>query len=85
MEKILEKQEMKYVLATILNGHTVYLKKVLQKKEYEFTPDIKDATKTMTREMAKTILKYYEYDTGDKYLDLVIVPLVITYELVKEV
>ena len=68
MEKILEKQEMKYVLATILNGHTVYLKKVLQKKEYEFTPDIKDATKTMTREMAETILKYYEYDNPLKVL-----------------
>lgn len=83
--KILELSEQKYVLATIIDGAPMYLKKKLQKTEYIFVKDIRDATKTNSVEAAKIIKSYYRHDTGRYGVDLAIIPLVIDYSLIKEI
>ena len=80
--KILEKKITKYVIAT-LDNPTLYLKKIYQQKKYVFSEDIEYATKTMSRDVAKIILDYYYSDTGDD-IELVIVPVEITYSLINE-
>lgn len=75
-----EKKITKYVIATI-DGK--YLKKTPTKKEYCFVDDIEMATKAMTRKMGNMILGYYYLDTGIK-IDLIVVPVNITYELIDE-
>ena len=82
MDKLLEKKVTKYVIAT-LDAQTLYLKKVYQQKKYVFTDDIEYATKTMTKDVAQIILDYFYSDTGDN-IDLVIVPVEITYHLINE-
>lgn len=76
----IEKQTTKYVIAT-MDGK--YLKKTPAKKEYYFVDDIELATKAMTKKMINTILDYYYMDTGLN-IELVIIPVNITYELVDE-
>ena len=82
MDKILEKKVTKYVIATLGNP-TMYIKKVYQQKRYVFTDDIEYATKTMSKDVAQIILDYYYSDTGDN-MDLVIIPVEITYSLINE-
>lgn len=81
-EKILEKQVRKYVIAT-LNNPTLYLKKIYQRKQYVFTDDIEMATKTMSKDVADIIIEYYRSDTGDA-MEMVVVPVEVTYNLIKE-
>lgn len=81
-EKILEKQVQKYVIATLSNP-TLYLKKIYQRKQYVFTDDIEMATKTMSKDVADIIIEYYHSDTGDT-MELVVVPVEVTYNLIKE-
>lgn len=83
IEKVLEKQELKYVLGTAVSGKPMYLKKKLQKIEYSFTTDITEATKAHSSKIARMMLENYVHDTGDTESELVIIPLVISYELVK--
>jgi hypothetical protein len=82
MDKILEKKVTKYVIAT-LGAPTMYVKKVYQQKKYVFTDDIEYATKTISKDVAQIILDYYYSDTGDN-MDLVIIPVEITYSLINE-
>jgi len=82
-EKILDKQVLRYVIATTVSGRPTYLKKKLQKIEYSFVADIDDATKCSSYAIAETVIKYY--DTHDTNAGLIIIPVVISYELVKEV
>lgn len=82
MIKYLEKEEHKYVIAT-LDKETYYLKKTPAKSEYMFVTDISMATKAVSYKVAEQIKNYYYYDTNSN-LDLVIVPVVITYELVDD-
>ena len=84
-EKILDKQELKYVHGTSVTGHTTYLKKTLTKAEYEFVTDITKATKTVSAKIANIILENYVRDTGDTTSELIVIPLLISYELIKEV
>lgn len=84
-EKILDKQELRYVLGTAVSGKTTYLKKALAKAEYEFVTDITKATKTVSAKIANIILENYVRDTGDTTSELIVIPLLISYELVKEV
>lgn len=84
-EKILEKQLLRYVIATTVSGRPTYLKKKLQKAEYSFVDDIYDATKCSSYAIAETVKKYYEHDTHDTHAELIIIPLIVSYELVKEV
>lgn len=83
IEKVLEKQELRYVLATAVSGRPTYLKKELQKIEYSFVTDIINATKAHSKKIAQIMLENYIHDTGDTGSELVIIPLVISYELVK--
>lgn len=83
IEKVLDKQELRYVLATAVSGRPMYLKKELQKIEYSFVTDITKATKTNSKRIAQMVLENYIHDTGDTKSELVIIPLVISYELVK--
>ena len=83
IEKILEKQELKYVLGTAVSGKPMYLKKELAKIEYSFTTDITKATKACSAKIARILLDNYIHDTGDTGSELVIIPLVVSYELVK--
>lgn len=84
-EKILDKQVLRYVIATTVSGKPTYLKKKLQKAEYSFVENIDEATKCSSFAIAETVRKYYEYDTQDTRAELIIIPVVISYELVKEV
>ena len=84
-EKILDKQVLRYVIATTVSGKPTYLKKKLQKAEYSFVTNIDDATKCTSYAVAESVRKYYEYDTQDTRAELIIIPVVISYELVKEV
>lgn len=84
-EKILDKQELRYVLGTAVSGKTTYLKKTLAKAEYEFVTDITKATKTISAKIANIILENYVRDTGDTTSELIVIPLLISYELIKEV
>jgi hypothetical protein len=82
MEKYLEKKIRKYVIATFGNP-TLYLKKIPGKKEYMFSEDIEYATKTMSVSLAEQIKNYYYQDIGFD-VELVVVPVDITYELIDE-
>ena len=84
-EKILDKQELRYVLGTAVSGKATYLKKTLTKAEYEFVTDITKATKTVSAKIANIILENYVRDTGDTTSELIVKPLLISYELIKEV
>ena len=84
VEKILEKQLLRYVIATTVSGEPIYLKKTLRKAEYKFVTDIDEATKCVSAKTANTVREFYIHDTHDTYADLIIIPLVISYELVKE-
>ncbi len=85
LKRVMEKQELRYVLATTISGEPMYLKKKLQKSEYKFVSDNCDATKCTSKKMAQFVKDFYRHDTGDYHADLVIIPLVISYELVKEI
>lgn len=84
-KKILDKQVLRYVIATTVSGKPTYLKKKLQKAEYSFVTNIDDATKCTSYAVAESVRKYYEYDTQDTRAELIIIPVIISYELVKEV
>lgn len=78
--KYIEKKIKKYVIATI-DG--TYLKKIPAKKEYYFVENIEIATKAMSKKMIQQVLDYYYQDTMTN-IELVIVPVEITYELIDE-
>ena len=80
--KYIEKKIRKYIIATFDNP-TRYLCKTPGEKEYLFTKDIEYATKTMRYNLAEQVKQYYYNDTG-MTIDLVVLPLDITYELVDE-
>ena len=84
-EKFLDKQVLRYVIATTVSGKPTYLKQKLQKIEYSFVSDIDDATKCSSYAIAEAVRKYYEHDTRDTNAGLIIIPVVISYELVKEI
>ena len=54
-EKILDKQVLRYVIATTVSGKPTYLKKKLQKIEYSFVTDIDNATKCSSYAIAETV------------------------------
>lgn len=84
MQKYIEKKEKKYVMASPDYGS--YLQKVGfgSNPRYKFTTDIVVATKTNTKNDAKYLIHCYQDDTGDD-LDLVVIPVEVTYELINEV
>ena len=85
MEEIkhLEKKIRKYIIITVSHPFT-YMYKKPACQEYTFFKDIEKATKFLNRKDAdETILMYYRF-TNDTELDLVVIPVDITYELIEE-
>jgi len=78
----IEKETKKYVIATLGNP-TLYLRKTPAKNEYCFVEDIEQATKTVSKNVMKQILRYFYYDTGVD-TELVVVPIKITYKIIEE-
>ena len=72
----------KYVIAT-LSSPTRYLKS-LHFGRYCFVEDIEGATKFLSKKLANKMISYYIADTGDSDVELVVVPVEITYNLIKE-
>lgn len=79
--RYLEKRIRKYVIATIAES-TAYLMS-LHFGNWCFTDDIERATKTMTLKMAKQVRDNYYHDYGQD-IELAIIPIEISYELINE-
>ena len=77
------KSIIKFVIAT-LSSPTLFLYKRPGEIEYTFVKDIEKATKTMAREDAEYIAHQYPYYTGDKEMELVVLPLLVEYSLIEE-
>ena len=92
MEKILEKTVKCYVIAGISDNYCWYLKanrhivsdQLVAHVKYEMTTDIERADKYASKSIAKTILEDYKQLCKDD-VDLVIIPLEIDYNLIKEI
>lgn len=80
MDKFLEKKIRRYVIATLDSS---FLMRNSVNKTYLFT-DIDKATKFKSRKMATDWIIYYRQDTMDLKLELVVIPVDISYELVHE-
>ena len=80
MNRYLEKKIIKYVAAT-LDNPTLYLKKTPAKSEYCFVEDIEMATKTLSKKLMDQVVSYYYLDTKMD-IELVAVPIEITYEII---
>lgn len=81
-KKYLEKRVKRYVMAAVDNGQ--YLVIIPGRNQYMFTKDIIKATKCQSSFDAKCVIRDYHHDTGDTELDLIVIPLEITYELINE-
>lgn len=82
MKRYLEKKIVKYVAAT-LDNPTLYLKKTPSKQEYCFVEDIEMATKSLNKKLMNQIISYYYLDTKMD-IELVAVPIEITYEIIDD-
>ena len=82
MNRYLEKKIIKYVAAT-LDNPTLYLKKTPAKPEYCFVEDIEMATKSLNKKLMNQIISYYYLDTKID-VELVAVPIEITYEIIDD-
>lgn len=81
--KHVEKKIRKYVIITVSHPFA-YLYKKPAHQEYYFFNNIEKATKFLNKKDAEeTIFMYYRF-TNDTKLDLVVVPIDITYELIEE-
>lgn len=76
------KNDRKYVIAT-LGQPTMYLHS-LRYGNYEFVDNISICSKTLSRKLANIIINNYYHDTGNIDIELVAIPLEITYSLVEE-
>lgn len=71
----------RYVIATFDNP-TKYL--LLKKGEYYFVDNLLTASKTEKRKLAEEIKQCFYLDTGLKEIELVVLPVKVTYELINE-
>lgn len=81
--KFLEKKIRKFIIAA-LSSPTTYLYKKPGEYEYKFFKNIERATKFLERFDAEIFLKEYYEATGDDDLELIVIPVDISYELIKE-
>ena len=81
MKEYLESVLNRYVIAT-LDSPTQYL--VFKDDNISFTKQISRATKTAGKGTAKTIKNEFYSFTGRTDIELVILPIKISYELLKE-
>lgn len=78
---MIEKKIRKYVIATLTNP-TMYLQS-LHFGRYAFM-DIEGATKFTSKKIANEMISFYRRDLCDYETEFVVVPVEITYELIKE-
>ena len=84
MNKILEKEVIKYLIVSLDNtGKTVYLHS-LRENKWEITPDIERATKTYNRRLANMVLENYYYDIHPIGEEWIVMPVVVQWSLVDE-
>lgn len=81
MERYLEKSNKRYVIAT-LDNPTQYL--ISQNDNICFTTDISKCTKLMNRSLATYVRDDFYNKTKWHDYELVILPLVISYEIINE-
>lgn len=81
MDKYIEKELKRYVIATV-NDPSRYL--VVEDGEVSFTSDIIKCTKAVSKRTAEYMRNLFYEKTGQTDIELVIIPLMITYELVCE-
>lgn len=79
--RYLAKRIRKYVIAT-LDIPTLYLQS-LHLGRWQFIDNIEAATKTYSKSLANQLIKSYYIDTGTK-VDMVAVPIDVTYEIIQE-
>ena len=85
-EKILEKSTRRYCLAVIQDQYCWYLRSLGQEKGFELVTDIEAATKTATASVALVLRQAYEKGfVGNNAPQLVIIPVITDYSLVKEI
>lgn len=80
-KRYLEKKKKVFVIAS---ADCLYMKKSFGKSDYSFIDDIEGATKFISRELAKNYIEYYKHDLGQYALDVIVIPLEISYELIRE-
>ena len=81
MNDYLESTLCRYVIAT-LDNPTTYL--VFKDENITFTKQISRATKTAGRNTANTIKNEFYAYTGRTDIELVVLPVKISYEIIKE-
>lgn len=81
MNDYLESTLYRYVIAT-LDDPTTYL--IFKDENIKFTNQISRATKTVGRATANSIKNDFYAYTGRTDVDLVVLPIKISYEIVKE-
>lgn len=81
MDKYIEKELKRYVIAAVSNP-SQYL--VVEDGEVSFTSDIIKCTKAVSKRTAEYMRNLFYEKTGQTDIELVIIPLMITYELVRE-
>jgi hypothetical protein len=77
--RYLEKKKKLFVIASMGSQYLMRKNNV-----YYFVDDIEIALKFKSRNMAKEYVNYYKSDLGDGALEVVIVPLEVSYELIDE-
>ncbi len=84
MERITEKELVRYVVATLNpDGRAMYLRS-LHGGNYDLVEDIEYATKLCGKSTARAFYRIACQDLGP-HIELVLIPLIIMYQLVKEV
>ena len=81
MNNYLESTLCRYVIAT-LDNPTTYL--IFKDENITFTKQIYRATKTASRNTANTIKNEFYAYTGRTDIELVVLPVKISYEIIKE-
>ena len=83
MDTIPTLKEIKFIIATV-SSPTMYLYKQPGEYKYCFYKRINKALYTEDRSIAQMLLDEYKYVTNDD-IELVVIPVQISYDLVKEV
>ena len=83
MERVKEKEYVRYVVATLnQDGKVMYLHS-LHEGKYVLVEEIEYATKLRNRAVAVDFYKFAVHDFGPD-VELVLLPVIISYDLVKE-
>ena len=85
MELVLEKRLKKYALACIQDNFCWYLRSLGYDVGWDMVTAVEQATKTMSKSVARSLRDMYERDMGENAVKFIVVPVVIDYSLVKEI